>query len=234
MKGTGNVSIIVPTLDEQDRIERCLGSLGRQFPQGEIIVVDGGSRDATVAIAASLGSDRVRVLASERSRGAQMNAGAARASGNVLLFLHADVLLPEGAEDWIESTLADPDVVAGAFRTRTVPDAGPSLLRPLLRLADLRSRYTGLPYGDQALFVRAEVFRRIGGFAEIPLMEDLEFARRLRREGKIRTVPASVAVSGRRFLAHPVSAALSMNLFPILFRLGVSPWFLARLYGNPR
>lgn len=234
MESSAPISVIIPTLNEQGRIGRCLESLRPLFPESEIVVVDGGSDDRTVAVATSYAAAGVRTIVSSRSRGAQMNAGAAIASGDVLLFLHADVLLPADAHRWIREALADPKVVAGAFRTRTVADASPSLLGPLLRLADLRSRCTGLPYGDQALFVRSGPFRRAGGFAEIPLMEDLELARRLRREGKIRTVPACVKVSGRRFLARPVASAVSMNLFPLLFRMGVSPWLLARFYGNPR
>jgi hypothetical protein len=104
----------------------------------------------------------------------------------------------------------------------------------LLRLADLRSRYTSLPYGDQALFVRAEIFHAIGGFPEMPLMEDLELSRRLRRRGRIRTVRDCVRVSGRRFEARPLYYAFLMNVLPLLYRLGVPAAWLARTYGNPR
>jgi len=152
----------------------------------------------------------------------------------VLLFLHADVALPTDASRWIHGALADRTVVAGAFRTRTVGDGRRSWLAPLLRLADLRSRYSGLPYGDQAVFVRAEVFRRVGGFPDQPLMEDVELSRRLRRLGTIRTVSANVCVSGRRFLVRPVYYTLLVNVFPLLYRLGVPPRVLANLYGDPR
>jgi hypothetical protein len=101
-------------------------------------------------------------------------------------------------------------------------------------LADLRSRYANLPYGDQALFVRADVFWRLGGFPEQPLMEDLELSRRLSRTGLIRIVPATVRVSGRRFLARPIYYTLLVNVFPLLYRLGMPPRVLASLYGNPR
>ena len=125
-------------------------------------------------------------------------------------------------------------MVGGAFRTWTVTEGRRRWFGPLLHLADLRSRYSGLPYGDQALFVRADVFRQLGGFPDQPLMEDLEFSRRLRDAGQIRTVPASVRVSGRRFLARPVYYTLLVNVFPILYRLGMPPRVLASLYGNPR
>ncbi len=234
MERPAPVSVIVPTLNEEGRIGRCLESLRRFSPPWEILVVDGSSEDRTIPIARSFEPESVRVVSASRGRGSQMNSGASLASGDVLLFLHADVALPDDAPRWIESALSDRRVVAGAFRTRTVPGSRRSLVHPLLRLADLRSRYSRLPYGDQALFVRSEIFRRVGGFREIPLMEDLDFVRRLRREGKIRTVAGSVTVSGRRFGARPVHSALSMNLIPLLFRLGISPWLLARLYGNPR
>ena len=164
-----------------------------------------------------------------------MNAGAAVAAGDTLLFLHADTSLPRDAFEHVERTLADPHVVAGAFRTWTVADAGEApWFAPLLHAADLRSRYSSLPYGDQALFVRAEAFRQIGGYPDQPLMEDLELSRRLRRLGRIRTVRARVRVSGRRFIARPVFYTLAVNLFPPLYRLGVSPERLARLYRSVR
>ncbi|MBI3451229.1 MAG: TIGR04283 family arsenosugar biosynthesis glycosyltransferase [Acidobacteria bacterium] len=228
------ISVIVPTLNEQGLIGRCLESLARTLPGAEILVADGGSRDRTREIAGRFEASGVRLLRAAPGRGPQMNAGAAAATGSILLFLHADVTLPEAAGRWIDEALGDPGVVAGAFRTHTVAESLPAALRPILRLADVRSRWSGLPYGDQALFVRAEVFRRAGGFAGIPLMEDLDLSRRLRRHGKIRTVPAEVTVSARRFVARPVSSAVTMSLFPILFRMGVSPWWLARMYGNPR
>jgi cellulose synthase/poly-beta-1,6-N-acetylglucosamine synthase-like glycosyltransferase len=163
-----------------------------------------------------------------------MNAGARAAKGDVLVFLHADVRLPEDAPTRIADALADPSVVAGAFRTWTVPDAGRSWLAPLLHLADLRSRYSRRPYGDQALFVRADAFRCAGGFPDQPLMEDLELSRRLARLGRIRVVRSRVAVSGRRFLARPIYYTLAVNVFPALYALGVAPATLKRLYGDPR
>jgi hypothetical protein len=144
------------------------------------------------------------------------------------------VALPADAARWIAVTMEDAGVVAGAFRVRTVADAGRNWLGPLLRLADLRSRLTRYPYGDQAVFVRRAAFERVGGFPEQPLFEDVELARRLRRIGRLRTVPATVQASGRRFLARPLRSVLAMHLFPTLYRLGVSPETLARLYGAPR
>ncbi len=226
------ISVVIPTLDEAARIGWGLAELARMEGIAEVVVVDGGSADATASIARSFAG--VQVLRAPRGRARQMNAGAAAATGDVLLFLHADVALPRDAPRHVREALAAKDVVAGAFRTWTVADRGRTLLAPLLHLADLRSRYTRLPYGDQALFVRADVFRRLGGFAHVPLMEDLELSRRLRRAGRLRTVRASVRVSGRRFLARPVYYTFLVNVFPLLYRLGVPPARLARLYGDPR
>ena len=217
----------MPVLNEAAVIRRRLDELAR-LGLGETIVVDGGSTDGTQALVVG-----ARLLVSAPGRATQMNAGAAVATGEVLLFLHADVSLPDDARVHLEQALADPQVVAGAFRTWTIADR-PSRLGPLLHLADVRSRYSSLPYGDQALFVRSTVFHQLGGFPPLPLMEDLAFSQRLSKAGRIRIVRASVRVSGRRFIEHPVRSTVMVNLFPALFRLGVSPAVLAQLYGAVR
>lgn len=226
------VSVVMPVLDEELRIVGGLDRLSSVAGVHEVIVVDGGSTDRTAELVAS--RPHVRLVRAPRGRASQMNAGAAAASGDVLLFLHADVTLPVDAVAWVQAALSDPAVVAGAFRTWTVPDGKPPRWAPLLHLADLRSRYTRLPYGDQALFVRTDVFHSLGGFAAVELMEDLELSRRLRRRGRILTVPKSVRVSGRRFLARPVFYTLVVNLFPLLYRLGVPTRTLSALYGRVR
>ena len=224
------VSVIVPVLDEERVLPRCLAELAT-LGAHEVIVVDGGSRDGTLAMLA--GHPHVRVVAAPRGRALQMNAGAAVATGDVLLFLHADVGLPADALAQVERALAAPDVVLGAFRTWTVADA-PSVLAPLLHLADLRSRRTTLPYGDQAMFLRAEVFRAVGGFPTVALMEDLALSMKLRSRGRVLVVPARVRVSGRRFLHRPLFYAAIMGTYPTLFRLGVPPTLLARFYRAVR
>lgn len=227
-----SISVIIPVLDEASRIAGQIEPLvASDFH--EVLVVDGGSRDGTQDVVRAIAG--ATLIESPRGRGLQMNRGAARATGDILLFLHADVSLPETATTRIRRTLRTPGVAAGAFRTWTVPDED---LRPwwsaLLHLADLRSRYTSLPYGDQALFVGRAAFAAAGGYPEIPLMEDLELSRRLRRLGEIRTVRENVRVSGRRFLHRPIYFAVLMNVFPLLHRLGVAPATLQRLYGNVR
>lgn len=221
------LSIVIPVLDEELRIGERLAELRGV---GEIIVVDGGSSDRTVEIARGFAG--TTVASAPRGRASQQNHGARLASGDVLLFLHADVSLPGDAREQIERALADARCVAGAFRTWHVRDDGRRA--PWLHLADLRSRRSGLPYGDQAVFVRRAVFEEVGGFPAQPLMEDLELARRLRRRGRIALVPAAVRVSGRRFLAHPIRSAILVNVFPLLYRLGVPAAALARLYRDVR
>ncbi len=226
------ISVVIPVFNEESRIARQLETLSGVPGIHEVIVVDGGSRDRTVELVLAIPG--VRLLTAATGRASQMNAGAQAATGDVLHFLHADARLPPDAMRWVSEALSDPQVVAGAFRTWTVSEGSRTWLSPLLHLADLRSRYTTLPYGDQALFVRADVFRQLGGFPEQPLMEDLELSRRLRRSGSLRIVPATVHVSGRRFLSRPVYYALLVNIFPLLYRLGMPPRVLASLYGTPR
>ncbi|MGH7247922.1 MAG: TIGR04283 family arsenosugar biosynthesis glycosyltransferase, partial [Pseudomonadota bacterium] len=187
-KPARSISVVIPALNEEARIGQSLEELSRLDGIGEAIVVDGGSTDHTAAIARSFA--RVKVVESDRGRARQMNAGAAAASGDVILFLHADVSLPADASALIDRALDQPGAIAGAFKTWTVSETRASRLGFLLHLADLRSRYTSLPYGDQAIFVSAAVFRELGGFPDLPLMEDLEFSRRLKRRGKIVHVQA--------------------------------------------
>src|SRR5690606_25848453 len=167
------------------------------------------------------------------------NLGAARASGDALVFLHADTTPPRDLAYWVTRCLGTPGVVAGAFRTWHVDDRPQAQRAPRraalwLHLADIRSRYTSLPYGDQGLFVPRDVFERVGGFPAQPLMEDLELSLRLRRLGRICVAPARIEVSGRRFLHSPLLDTLLVNAFPALYRAGVSPRRLKQLYRDLR
>ncbi len=227
------LTVIVPAYNEEGRIGPCLDALSSIWGVHQCIVVDGASSDRTLVEARDY--DGVTVIESSRGRGLQQNVGAENASGDTLLFLHADTVLPARAVETVDATLQTPGVVAGAFRTWHVPQRWQGQRRSwLLHLADLRSRYSRLPYGDQALFMRADVFRRVGGFPATPLMEDLEMSRRLSRLGKIRVTDARVQVSGRRFESAPLYQTLLVNAFPFLYSAGVPTFVLARLYGNPR
>jgi rSAM/selenodomain-associated transferase 2 len=226
------LSIIVPVFNEEARIRAHLETVRDVEGIDEVIVVDGGSTDETCAVVSLVGGCQLR--RGPRGRAAQMNAGAAGASGDVFVFLHADVTLPREAARLIRDALTDPEVVAGAFRIRTVAEGRRSWVERWLRLADLRSRYSRLPYGDQALFVRRDAFQRVGGFPAQPLFEDLEMSRRLRRVGRLRILPDVVMVSGRRFFTRPIYFAVVMNVLPVLYRLGVPPSRLARAYPDVR
>ncbi len=230
-----SIAVIISVLDEASQIDELLTQLDRASGIDEIVVVDGGSRDATRELVHQ--HSGVRWVEAARGRATQMNAGAARTRSSVLWFLHADVRLPPEAVEQVRRALADSAVVAGAFRTWTVRDDGRAAhgwLSPLLHLADLRSRWSGVPYGDQALFVRRTTFEQVGGVPDLPLMEDVALSLELRRRGRIRRVRASVTVSGRRFLERPVYYTTLVNLFSLLFRLGIPVEWMARRYHPVR
>lgn len=189
----------------------------------EIIIVDGGSQDKTVELARELG---VKVIVSPQvGRANQMNLGAAAAMGDILLFLHADTHLPTGYLEIIKETLSRPKTVAGAFEL-AIDDQQKSL-RLVERMVNLRSRFCSLPYGDRAIFLKASIFREIGGFPILPIMEDFEFILRLKKKGKITIAPAKVITSGRRWQKLGVLKTTLIN--QLIFWV---PTKLARLYGR--
>lgn len=219
------ISIIIPTLNEASGIAATIESARRGVRDCEVIVVDAGSADGTASLAARA-SARVVVAAGPRS--VAMNVGARQATGSVLLFLHADTILPSGAGRAIEDALATAD--AGAFRI------GFDRSRPLLEsLANLRSQHLGIMYGDQAIFTTRAAFDRVGGFPEIPIMEDVELIKRIRHEGRIVVLPVAVITSTRRHRRAGTARTLARGwLIQTLYRLGVSPTRLARMYPPVR
>ncbi|MEW5929147.1 MAG: TIGR04283 family arsenosugar biosynthesis glycosyltransferase [Gemmatimonadota bacterium] len=221
------VCVVVPALDEAERIEACLESVLRQEGEAEVVVVDGGSTDATVEAASRLAV----VHRSARGRAVQMNAGARRTTGEVLLFLHADTVLHPDALPALRLALADPRVAGGTFTLRF--DHG----HPLLRFYALCTRlpFSGFRFGDQGIFVRREVFERLGGFRELPLLEDVDFLRRLRRAGRVAVVRRPVTTSARRFQSRGIVRQQLLNgAILAAHALGASPERLARWYGPAR
>ena len=220
---TSSISVIIPTLDEESQLAAAIRSVRAD---AEVVVVDGGSRDATCAVAAAEGA---RVLGSPPNRGLQQDAGARGAGGEWLVFLHADTRLEGG---WAEALRTLPGhVVGGAFRLAIDGRGGG------YRLVEcgVRARLWlfRLPYGDQALFARREAYERIGGMPHLPLMEDVAFVRRLGRAGQLAFVPVRAFTSARRWQQHGLIGATVRNWWLLLlYALGHPPARLARRYRS--
>jgi rSAM/selenodomain-associated transferase 2 len=215
----------VPVLNEAASLAATLQPLVGA-PQSELIIVDGGSRDGTMAVARQFAD---RVFTGAHGRAHQMNFGALQAKGAILLFLHGDTVLSSAALDVVREALDDEAVSGGAFRLQIASD------RPWLKVVawgtNVRSRYLGLPYGDQALFMRRSTFDAVGGFPPWPLMEDVEFVRRLRRQGRVVLLPEAVTTSARRWEEEGlVWTTVRNGLLLAGFRLGVPPTRLAQWY----
>jgi rSAM/selenodomain-associated transferase 2 len=240
------IAVIIPVLNEA----RCIGqTLSHTTTLGfdDLLIVDGGSSDETGGIV-KLFADRLRVaphsapaqrppcirlLTAPPGRARQLNAGAASSRCDVLLFLHADTHLPMNARKAIATALSDKACVGGRFNVRFDSD------RPLARLIgnmmNLRSRWSGIATGDQAIFVRREVFERIGRFTEMPLMEDIEFTRRLKRAGRLAFLQDQVVTAFRRWEQNgPLRTILLMWTLRFLYWIGVSPYRLQHFYRMVR
>jgi rSAM/selenodomain-associated transferase 2 len=219
------MSVVIPTLNEEKHLEATLQSVARE-PDIEVIVVDGGSSDRTAELAPARGA---RLLRTTAQRARQMNAGAAAASAPVLLFLHGDTRLPPGFSGLALKLLAGRGTAAGAFRLAV---AGPGWgLRVIEGLANVRSRILHLPYGDQGLFVTADLFRRLGGFPDLPIMEDVVLVRRLNKRGRVAIAPCSALTSDRRWRRLGILRTTLVNQVVLMgFFLGVDPARLAGWY----
>lgn len=194
-EATRSITVVIPALNEAQEIGRTV-ALAAAVPDAEVIVVDGGSTDDTRNVAACAGA---RVIEAPPGRAAQQNSGALAARGRVLLFLHADTWLPAGYDREAARILAAPGRVAGAYRFRI---RGRGLgLRLVEAMTHLRSRWKMEPYGDQGLFIERRAFFASGGFAHMPLMEDLEFVERMRRQGRVETSSVAAGTSSRRWKA---------------------------------
>jgi len=217
------VSVVVPALDDAAFVADAVAS-ALAAGADEVIVADGGSRDDTRSVAAASGA---RVVESATGRARQMNAGAKTASGDILMFLHADTTLPPHACDLARAALARPGVVAGTFGFAVPTEARHSRL--INTIGRWRARLSGRPYGDQALFISACTFTDLGGFPDLPTMEDLELVTRLRRLGKVAILDEPAVTSARAWEAHGLIATTAINKLSIsAYNLGVDPERIAR------
>ncbi len=222
---TSNISVIIPTLNEADNLATTLEPL-KNITGLEIIVVDGGSRDATISIAEAAGA---RVISSQPGRSYQQNSGAAAASGEILLFLHADTLVPPSFAQLIRVSLNRETVAAGAF-SLSINMTGLAI-RFIENMANYRAKLLQLPYGDQALFMTKENFMKTGGFPEIAIMEDFALVSKLRKMGRIETLPETVSTSSRRWQKLGIFRTTLINQAIIIgYLLGRSPTSLANWY----
>ena len=219
------LSIIIPTLNEAGGIEHTLRPLQTWRQQGhEVIVADGGSVDQTITLATPLAD---RVIHASKGRARQMNEGAQQASGDVLLFLHADTALPENSDELISSALTTKSW--GRFDVRL--SGRQWLLRVVEFMMNWRSRLSGIATGDQAIFVRRELFEQIDGYADIPLMEDIDFSKRLKQHSRPACISTPLLTSSRRWEKHGI-----LNTIVLMWRLrlayffGVSPEQLSKHY----
>jgi rSAM/selenodomain-associated transferase 2 len=223
------ISIVVPTLNEASQIVQTLAALKKLEGEKEILVVDGGSEDNTVALVESCG---VRVVRSSRGRGVQLRAGAAEARGDVLWFVHADTIARVDALLEIRSALMDPSAVGGNFG---LTFDGPSGAARLLTLVYPMLRWLNLAYGDSGIFVRRDVYEAIGGFRSYPLFEDLDILKRLRRAGKFVHLECRMITSSRRFENRNFAVMWThWTALQILYWAGVPPRLLARWYRHAR
>lgn len=234
-----SLGIVVPALNEASVLDRALARLKEVAAGFPVVVVDGGSTDGTAEIARRYFPTEVLTPA---NRGAQMNRGAELLEADVLLFLHADSELPPGFAAHIERALRDPRVAGGTFRLQFDAQAP----HPMLRFYSWCTRFPGrfLHFGDQGFFFRRDVFEKMGGYRELPFMEDVDFLRRLRapgflglgkRLGRFVVLPAAVKTSARRFLRTGVVRQQLLNILIVtLFELGIPARWLARLYPHIR
>ncbi len=224
------ISAVIPTYNEAAVIEQTIRQFDDLAGNWEILIADSGSGDRTVALASQF--DTVVVDAPE-GRGLGMNAGAKVATGDILLFLHADTLLPEDAHSLIVNALADPRTSATAFQLRM--DRPELRFRLLSTVSKIRFYIQRTFFGDQAIAVRRADFERLGGYREPFLMEDVDLSKRLRRTGRLKMLPAEVTTSARRFERYGVFRTLTMmTVFQLLYAVGVSASALAFSYKHVR
>jgi rSAM/selenodomain-associated transferase 2 len=222
-------SIIIPVLNEAGQINSLIEHLRKQNHESsyEIIIVDGDPQGSTVG---AIQDRNVTAITTDKGRGRQMNAGASAACGEILIFLHADTTLPANALEKISRALQDRDYVGGAFDLKI--DSDRLFLKYISARASFRSRRNRIPYGDQAIFIRKKYFDQLGGYKEIPLMEDVDLMRRIKKDGKkIFILPDKVTTSARRWESDGALYTTMKNQILLrLFYMGISPHRLAKYY----
>ncbi len=225
------VSVIIPVLNERECLPENLAALKNQNWIHEVIVVDGGSTDGTLGWLRQQGG--ISLIEAPAGRGIQLNAGAKSATGDTMIFLHADTRLPPDTDESLKKALVLPRIAGGCFRVRFVPRR-PRSLRVVAAGINLRTALTHAATGDQAIFVRRSVFEKIGGFREWPLFEDVDFVTRMKRAGRFAVIRSRVTVSARRHLKHGVLRTVFFIYFLRAgFWAGISPFTLARWYEGP-
>lgn len=221
-----NVSVIIPTLNEEDRIEACIASVRHAMPTAEIVVIDGGSHDRTMEIVTRLGA---QVVESTRGRGQQMHTGAMAATGEILVFLHADARLGSEVGPRLASHFSDAENDICTLRIRF--DGS----HPIYRLYGWATHFDGLfsSYGDQCICIRAKLYESLGGFAPMPTFEDVDFLKRARERTKIRSLNATVHVSTRRFRENGILREFILNSILMLrYWMGADPKKLGESYAG--
>ena len=222
------ISIIIPVLNEAKILEQTLSRLHSELGHHELIIVDGGSTDGSTRIAEKHG----KVITSERGRSKQLNAGAAAASGNILIFLHADIWLEPGALAAVETALSS-GYVGGGFRQKI--DGKNMLYRAIEIAGNIRGKYLKVFYGDSGIFLSRADFEQIGGFPETPILEEMEFSKALRQLGKTTLVIPHIHISARRWETKGIIRTTANNwLITLLYFLKFSPEQLAKLYRHIR
>ncbi|WP_419784039.1 TIGR04283 family arsenosugar biosynthesis glycosyltransferase [Maridesulfovibrio sp.] len=222
------ISVIIPAYNEAETINSCIANVKKNCEENcEIIIVDGSADGSTLSAVDDSG---VKLIASPPGRAVQMNYGAQKAEGDILLFLHADTTLPPAAGTLVRKALNAPCATAGAFKLGF--DTHQRSLKWIAYIADLRCRIERVPYGDQAIFISRSNFEKLGGFPEIPLMEDVEFFQNIKRQRlEIVILKESITTSARRYLAAgPLCCALRNTFLRLLHFWGVKPLTLKKMY----